>query len=195
MHYRSKIATARRTMSWAGMACALVFGVSGCRHKPVLPPLPPIAEPLVLVTPPAQVPPPMIEPPQVDLPPVPVASGASPRRERRHRPTPPNTPATAQTNMGETPAATISPEDVAIGALSLGGEANPRAQQEAAELLASIERRLNSLSPAKERTDKAQISRIRNFQRQAQGALNTGDVEGAKTLGTKAKLLLDDLEK
>ena len=137
----------------------------------------------------------MIESPEIDLPAVPVASGASPRRERRHRPTQPNTPATAQSNTGETPGATISPEDVAIGALSLGGDTNPHAQQEAAELLASIDRRLNGLSAGKMRTDKAQISRIRNFQRQAQGALNSGDVEGAKTLGTKAKLLLDDLEK
>ena len=43
--------------------------------------------------------------------------------------------------------------------------------------------------------EKAQISKIRNFQRQAQEALTSGDLEGAKTLATKAKLLLDDLEK
>jgi ribosomal protein S20 len=51
------------------------------------------------------------------------------------------------------------------------------------------------LPSGKARSDKAQVSRIRNFQRQAQEALSSGDVEGAMTLGTKAKLLLDDFEK
>jgi ribosomal protein S20 len=137
----------------------------------------------------------MIEPLQIELPPVPVASGASPRRERRRRPAAqPSIPASPQTNPADTPAAT-SPEDTAIGALSVGGEANPRSQQEAGELLSSIEKRLNGVSASKAGAEKAQISRIRNFQRQAQTALDTGDAEGAKTLATKAKLLLDDLEK
>ena len=136
----------------------------------------------------------MIQPQEVDLPPVPMATGASPRRERRHRPTQTNVPASAQTNTEAAPPAVPS-EQVAIGALSLGGEANPRAQQEAGELLASIEKRLSGLPSDKARSDKAQVSRIRNFQRQAQEALSSGDVEGAMTLGTKAKLLLDDLEK
>ncbi len=38
------------------------------------------------------------------------------------------------------------------------------------------------------------MSNVRNFQKQAQQALKTGDAEGAKTLATKGKLLLDDLE-
>jgi hypothetical protein len=89
----------------------------------------------------------------------------------------------------------MSPEETAIGALSLGGEANPRSQQEAAELLSSVERRLSGLPTSKAKAEKAQVSRIINFQRQAQAALDSGDAEGAKTLATKAKLLLDDLEK
>jgi hypothetical protein len=138
----------------------------------------------------------MIEAPEIKLPPVPVASGASPRRERRRKPTAqPTTPASPQANPADTPAATASPEDTAIGALSVGGEANPRSQQEAAELLSSIEKRLNGVSASVAGAEKAQISRIRNFQRQAQAALDSGDAEGAKTLATKAKLLLDDLEK
>ncbi|HEY2040612.1 MAG TPA: hypothetical protein VGG95_13150 [Edaphobacter sp.] len=136
----------------------------------------------------------MIQPQEINLPPVPVASGASPRRERRHRPTQTNSPASAQTNTDATPTPVPS-ENAAIGALSLGGEANPRAQQEAAELLASIDKRLNGLPSYKAKSDRSQVSRIRNFQHQAQDALSSGDVEGAKTLGTKAKLLLDDLQK
>ena len=42
---------------------------------------------------------------------------------------------------------------------------------------------------------KAQVSKVKNFLKDAQDALKSGDAEGAKTLATKAKLLLDDLEK
>ncbi|RZU43322.1 hypothetical protein BDD14_4980 [Edaphobacter modestus] len=182
-------------MRWA-LACALTCGLSGCRHKPVLPPLPPITQPMALLSSPEPATPPMIEPPEVDLPPMPVATGSSPRRERRRRPSAPTTTSAAQpTPPAETPAVTVSPEEAAIGALSLGGEANPRAQQEAVELLNSIEGRLRSLPAQKLNMEKTQISRIRNFQKQAQQALDTGDTEGAMTLATKAKLLLDDLEK
>jgi hypothetical protein len=42
---------------------------------------------------------------------------------------------------------------------------------------------------------KAQINKVKNFLRDAQEALKSGDDEGAMTLATKAKLLLDDIEK
>jgi len=68
-------------------------------------------------------------------------------------------------------------------------------QQEAVDLIAANEKRLNALSAQIVEAEKAQISKVRNFQRQAQEALSSGDAEGAKTLATKAKLLLDDLVK
>ncbi|QNI38151.1 hypothetical protein [Edaphobacter albus] len=185
-----KVVVTRSAMQSLGLACVLVFGVSGCRHKPVVPPLPPITQPVDLVEVPRQEPPPMIQPPHITLPPVPVASGAHPHRERRRR------TATANASTPETePSSTSSPETAAIGSLSLGGVANPHAQQEAADLITSIEKRLNGLSAQKAEGEKQQVSRIRNFEKQAQDALNSGDVEGAKTLATKARLLLDDLEK
>ena len=81
------------------------------------------------------------------------------------------------------------------GALTAGGEASPQTKQEAAELIASSEKRLNALSPQKAEEEKAQVSKVKNFLKDAQDALKSGDAEGAKTLATKAKLLLDDLEK
>lgn len=185
-----KVEVTRSGLQSLGLACVLVFGVSGCRHKPVVPPLPPITQPVDLVVVPRQEPQPMIQPPQITLPPVPVASGVHPHRERRRRASTVN-PSTPEVE----PSSTSSPETAAIGSLSLGGVANPHAQQEAADLIASIEKRLNGLSAQKAGTEKQQVSRIRNFERQAQEALNSGDVEGAKTLATKARLLLDDLEK
>jgi ribosomal protein S20 len=134
----------------------------------------------------------MIEPPAVKLPPLPVASNAAkPKRERRK-------PAAKTTGL-EPPVQIASTEPsievAAIGALTSGVEANPKSQQEAADMIAANEKRLNGLSAQMSDEQKAQISKVKNFQRQAQEALNSGDVEGAKTLATKAKLLLDDLLK
>lgn len=84
---------------------------------------------------------------------------------------------------------------VAIGSLTAGGETNPQSKQEAADLIASNEKRLAALAAPKGEDRKAEISTVKNFQRQAQDALTSGDAEGAMTLATKAKLLLDDLEK
>jgi hypothetical protein len=163
----------------------------------MLPPLPPVINPVELVQVPQKDPAPMIQAPDVQLPAVPVATGASPRHERRRRTVPAgqNPAGTPQTPAVDAAPPAASPEETAIGALSLGGEANPRAQQEAAELIESIDKRINGLDAQKVDAEKGQVSRIKNFQRQAQGALNSGDVEGAKTLATKAKLLLDDLQK
>lgn len=86
-------------------------------------------------------------------------------------------------------------DTAAIGELTAGGAANPQAQQEAADLIGSIEKQLSSLSAQTVRTQRTQISKVRNFSRQAQEALSSGDIEGAKTLATKGKLLLDDLVK
>ncbi len=62
-------------------------------------------------------------------------------------------------------------------------------------MIAANEKRLNALPSQILDEQKAQISKVKNFQRQAQEALSSGDAEGAKTLATKAKLLLDDLSK
>jgi ribosomal protein S20 len=62
-------------------------------------------------------------------------------------------------------------------------------------MIAANEKRLNALPAQIVEEQKAQISKVKTFQRQAQEALSSGDAEGAKTLATKAKLLLDDLSK
>lgn len=185
----------RRTT--AMMLClGLVSGLSGCRKKVQAPPFPQITAPVALETPPEPKNPPLVEKPEVKLPPAPVASAAAkPKRERKKvvakaPPAPEPAPASAQVANAEPPS-----EIAAIGALTPGGDTNPRTQQEATELITSNEKRLNGLSAQMLEEQKTQISKVRNFQRQAQEALNSGDAEGAKTLATKAKLLLDDLVK
>jgi ribosomal protein S20 len=134
--------------------------------------------------------PPMVEAPQINLPPVPVATNAKPKRERKKPAPKPVTPEPVQVASAAPP-----PEETAIGALTAGGEASPQTKQDATDLIASSEKRLNALSAQKAEEEKAQVSKVKNFLKDAQEALKSGDAEGAKTLATKAKLLLDDLEK
>jgi hypothetical protein len=177
----------------AALLCAgLTLGAGGCQKRVQVPPLPPIQPPVALETPPQPEHPPMIEPTPAKLPPVPVASnGAKPKRERK-KPAAKTTPEPPPTQVAsvEVPA-----ETAAIGELTAGGEANPKLQQEAADMIAANEKRLNVLSAQMTEEQKAQVGKVKNFQRQAQEALGSGDVEGAKTLAMKAKLLLDDLLK
>jgi hypothetical protein len=173
----------------AGLAC----GLSGCVHlhkAPRVPVLPPVLTPIPLVNVPAPANLPLIPAPVVDLPPMPTAAAAaSPRRERRHL-----VPKSA-TAPAEEAAPEPMTDEAAIGDLTAGGAANPQAQHEAASLIHTIQLRLNGLSPQIARRQRSQVNRVRNFWKQAQEALNSGDVEGATTLATKAKLLLDDLDR
>ena len=172
------------------MLClGLTIGLGGCRHKPQVAPLLPVMSPVALVEIPEPEHLPMVEVPQIKLPPVPYASNAKPKRERKK--------AAPKVAPPEPVVASVAPppEETAIGALTAGGEANPQTKQEAADLIASSEKRLNALSPQKAEDEKAQVSKVKNFLKDAQDALKSGDAEGAKTLATKAKLLLDDLEK
>jgi len=137
---------------------------------------------------------PMVAAEQSNLPPVPaVASAEKPKRERK-KPAP-KAPVPEPVQIAAVAPPPPSPEETAIGALTAGGEANPQTKQEAADLITSSEKRLNALPAQKAEDEKAQVSKVKNFLKDAQEALKTGDAEGAKTLATKAKLLLDDLEK
>jgi hypothetical protein len=181
-----------RRLAAAVVCMALTCGLSGCLHphkRPKVPVLPAVLVPIALEALPPSAEPPMIAPPEVTLPPIPVAAAAaSPRRERRRiAPRPATTPEEATPEP--------MPDTVAIGELTAGGATNPQAQQEATELIGSIQKRLDALSAQTVRRQRAQVNRVRNFWSQAKDALNSGDTEGAKTLATKAKLLLDDMDK
>jgi ribosomal protein S20 len=167
-----------------------MVGLGGCRHKPQLAPLPPVMSPVALEQIPEPENLPMVETPPVKLPPVPVATNAKPRERKRPAPK-----VTAPEPPVQIAAVLPPPEETAIGALTAGGEASPQTKQEAADLIASSEKRLNALPAKKAEDEKAQVSKVKNFLKDAQEALKSGDAEGAKTLATKAKLLLDDLEK
>jgi hypothetical protein len=182
------------TQKIAWTAICFGLGMVGCRHKPQLAPLPPVISPVDLVDIPEPEHLPMVEAPSVNLPPVPVSADAGKPKRRKKQPVKVVAPAepTPETQVAS---AVPSPGETAIGALTAGGETNPQTTQDAADLITSIEKRLNALPAQKAEEQRAQVSKVRNFWRDAQEALKTGDAEGAKTLATKAKLLLDDLEK
>jgi ribosomal protein S20 len=177
------------------LGVGLLCGLSGCRHKTQLAPLPVIQTPVDLVEIPQPENLPVLEATPEKLPPEPTAAAAA--KLKRERKKSPKAAAALPPVVAPVPTANAepSPEVTAIGALTAGGEENPQTKQEAADLIASIEKRLNAFPTQTTDDQKAQISKVRNFWRDAQAALKSGDAEGAKTLATKAKLLLDDLEK
>lgn len=171
------------------LACAgLMTGLSGCRHRVQVPPLSPVLTPVPLVEVPGPANPPMLEAAHVKMPPVPfaVAGGRVPRERKKpvakEEPAPPVAPPPV-------------PDVAAIGSLTAGGTADPQLKQDATDLIASNEKRLNGLPAQKAEEQKAEISTVKNLQKQAQDALGSGDAEGAMTLATKVKVMLDDLEK
>ena len=82
-----------------------------------------------------------------------------------------------------------------IGVLSIGGDAAPQSQQTARDLIVAIAKRIAALPSKIADARKEQVRQVRHFLDQAQQALNSGDADGAMNLATKAKLLMDDLEK
>ena len=182
-----------RTLASVTLCFGLTVGLGGCRHKPQVATLPPILTPVALEEIPDPSNLPMVEAPHIQLPPVPVASDAGKPRRERKRPVPKTAPAPEPVQLAA--AAEPSPEETAIGALTAGGEATPQTKQEAADLITSSEKRLNALPAQKAEDEKAQVNKVKNFLKDAQEALKSGDADGAKTLATKAKLLLDDIEK
>lgn len=186
-----------RRVAGAALCLGLTSGLGGCRHRVVLAPLPPALAPVELVDVPPLENPPLLEAPVIKLPAVPIAAAAArPKPERRRsRGVAVAPPAPAPEPTAAPPVAAPPAEANAIGALTAGGEANPQTKQDATDLLASIEKRLNALPAQMNDEGKAQVNKVKNFWRDAQAALQSGDAEGAKTLATKAKLLLDDMEK
>jgi hypothetical protein len=175
----------------AAMVCAgLVLGATGCRHKVRVAPLPPVLVPIALIDVPRPANPPMLAAPHLKMPPTPIAAAAATLPRERKRP-----PVVKVEPAPPVVTPPPVPDAAAIGSLTAGGTANPQTRQDATDLIASNEKRLNALSPQKAEEQKAEISTVKNLQKQAQDALGSGDAEGAVTLATKVKVMLDDLEK
>lgn len=89
-------------------------------------------------------------------------------------------------------AANLSPEVSAIGELSSG---DPNFRNQAAESIYATERGLNAINRQLNGSEQKTAEHIREFLKQAKAALASGDVDGARTLAAKAKVLLGELTK
>jgi hypothetical protein len=177
------------TRSLPVLALILCAGAVGCRHK-----APPYAIPLGALVPVELAEPPADEDqasietlPLPDLDPIPSTPPVPPVQRRR--------PAASKEEAQPVAPADTAPAELAIGSLSTGIGVTPQIQQQAQEMISSLVRRITLLSSRMAEQRRVELDRVRNFLKQAQQALNTGDTDGAKNLATKARLLMDDLEK
>jgi hypothetical protein len=183
---------ARKPLIQMALPLVLMAALAGCRHKTTPLVLPQVSlAPVDLEVPPESENPPMIEPePETSMEIPPLPPPAPPRRPAPRKPAPP-----PQTQPPVQVAGTTDPAALAIGALSSGGDSGPQTLQQTRDLIAAIKKRVSALSSKIASQQKAEISQVNRFLKQAQQALDTGDAEGAKNLATKAKLLMDDVEK
>jgi hypothetical protein len=83
-----------------------------------------------------------------------------------------------------------------IGQLTTGDSAlGERTKHETADLIGGTQQGLNGIKRSLSTDEQVTASQIRTFLKEAQQELDTGDTDGAHTLATKAKLLLDELTK
>jgi hypothetical protein len=89
------------------------------------------------------------------------------------------------------PAAPDPPAVSAIGELSTGEPSDLHHAVE--ESIASTEHGVNNIGRSLDGQEQKTVLQIRKFLEQAKEALNAGDIDGAKTLASKAKVLLSEL--
>ena len=169
------------------LCLALAVWLTGCRHKTVRAALPIVLLPVDLEDSASLDPGPMIAeipPPDFGLPEPPVPPKPAPRR----RPAPKEEPPVQVANGAE-------PAALAIGNLTSGGDGTPQSQQQARDLIASILKRIKELPAKTIDAQKKELKEVHRFVDQAQQALTVGDSDGAINLATKARVLMDDLEK
>jgi len=168
------------------VACLLTLFLSGCIHK-----APPAAQPLA--PPIVDTPPPPPDSAPKDLPP-PVISVPNPTPAPDTTQSEPPKPPVKHKKPASKPvqqASNEAPEVSAIGQLSSGAPQDLR--QRTANSIASTEHGLNNIGRTLNDQEKKTAVQIREFLKQARDALASGDVEGARTLAAKAKVLLGEL--
>lgn len=199
-----------KTASKTAVTAVAFMLVAGCGHKVKVVPPPQAQAPsgppssMTYVPPMPELPPPALRPVEVantaeKSPPPPPA----PRRTSRHRSAPAKTAssdATAQPvekpSSQPAPATNAAPEVSSIGQLSSTGESvSSQGRHEIEQLIAATESGLNNLKRPLSAEEQVTSTQIKTFLSRAKQALSDNDLDGAQTLATKAKVLLDELTK
>jgi hypothetical protein len=204
-----------KTASCVAVTTVLVIALSSCANQPktILPPPAeaPILPPANMVHIPSfpALPPPPLRDVALETPPPENPEPARPHKTTHHKPTPAK-PAPAadtatqtadkppvvtqpvQTQAATGPAADVSP----IGQLSSsGGDANSPGHQDVEHLINDTENGLNGIKRTLTSDEQVTSTQIKTFLTKARQALADNDLDGAKTLAVKAKVLLEELTK
>ena len=182
---------------WIGSVLLVVLSTGvGCNrlHRKIAP-LPQIQAPVI--TPKPAAPAPVVVPAPAAAAPVAPAPAlettpAPPKPKKTHA----RTHHAKQTKKVVTDYPTPAPETAAspIGLLSAGDSSdNPALRQQTLGLIAATERRLKTVNANVAASKQNTMVQIHLFLTQARQALVINDLQGASTLATKAKILVDEL--
>ena len=173
------------------LLCLVCAAATGCHHTTKIAPPPPLPPPSTVALVPA---PESTNAPQMQTVPVtPLPAVPAPVKLKKKKKKIVAAPVVAPVEIASV---TPPPAPVnVVGALSAGGVAASEEQQKANESINEVEKRLAGLSVSTQESEKESVTRVKNFVKQANEALRSGDADGALTLATKAKVLLDDLAK
>jgi hypothetical protein len=193
------------------IACLLSLVLTACSHRQQAQNQPPLAPPIEDApltkpdTAPKDLPPPVVTPP-----PNQPAASTKPQDQpkpvpKHHKPKPPAA-STSTTQTADKPADPAKPatppanQEVAanettgvsaIGHITTGGTADSRTETE--NTLNSTEHSLSTLNRKLTDQEEKTAAQIKEYIKQARTALASNDLDGAKNLATKAKLLLNEL--
>lgn len=188
-------ATVRRRSARVCGVLALCAALAGCRHNTQWVPPNVMTAPVPLEMPAAS----SYAPELATIPPpeyIPLEEAQPFPRVVRKRPTPPAKDANTATPAPQpAESAPVEAPELALGSLSAGGESGPQNQQQARDLIAGIQRRVAALPRNVSTQDRNQLRQVTSFLKRAQQALESGDAEGSVNLATKARVIMDDIEK
>jgi hypothetical protein len=127
---------------------------------------------------------------------VPIPPPPPPRKAKHREKSKPKPPETAQAAPLATAPPVEPPGPSPIGQITTGDSATgEKSKHETSDLIAGTQQGLAGIKRSLSDEEKETATQIRTFLNQAQQALQNGDTDGAHTLATKAKLLLDELIK
>lgn len=189
----------------ASLSLAFALGLmSGCAHKPVTAPAPPVPAPL----PPPQtsteslpkLPTPTLPDVELSLPPAPHEATPEHRHyshplRRRHAaeaaPSAAAKPAPSGSSTGQEPT-----DSTPIGRLSTApAAANQRSYGSIVGEITSVQDGVQGIHRALSRSEQQTVTEIEMFLGKARNALDAGDLDGAHTLTVKARVLLNELSR
>jgi hypothetical protein len=188
------------THAWLLALLACVPALQGCDQKAKAAQTQTLAPPIEDAPPPkpatvstADLPPPVMGNPQPAQPDTtastakPTPPPKKPSRKKTTPPAPAQQAAQEASNGSPNPAPSVS----AIGELSGGASGDQRTQTE--DMINATEKGVNSITRPLSDSETKTAAQIHEFLKQAREALNGGDVDGARTLAKKAKVLLTEL--